>query len=144
MPGRDQTHLICNPDGVVLWPVLVPQELLHLVEGPIGSTLAKLGQRQALPVDLGSYYTYILQINWSRSSKPGDLETTRRMDHWVIQTIPCPVYPISGRSAIPNGVDTGLQKSPLPRGGNDVISRTPPKWETGAWCNTEPPQSDRP
>lgn len=106
-----RTHLISNADGVILWPVLVLQELRHVVEGPRGFTLAELeATAKALPMELRSYYGYIIQSIWSRSEL-ADPEMARRIFRWIISSSkrsPVRLHDLWEIMAIPKDADTGL------------------------------------
>lgn len=56
-----QSYLLANVNGVVLWVVLVTKELHYIVQSAKNFTISQLEEcTKRLPVDLRSYYKYIL------------------------------------------------------------------------------------
>lgn len=79
-----QQFLMNNANGVVLWVTLVLKELQHVLKDGKGFTVMDLTRKaKSLPVDLRSYYIYILQSILDKSTLTS-LSISRRILTWTI------------------------------------------------------------
>jgi hypothetical protein len=119
-----RSYLLASANGVVLWVVLVTKELHHIVQSEKGFTVSQLEEStKRLPVDLRSYYRYILD-NIVQSKSAENLKLSQRILAWTIGASskgPVRVQELWEAMAIPEDVESAQKCTNDPIAQNHLV-----------------------